>query len=176
MTTSREDALWMARVCQKAELYEDMILHLKKALKFAIPFTLAERTLLSSAYKHSASRLRNAWRSVITSETEEEIKSSLPRLATLRDYKSTIEKNLFNLCHEIINFLDTNLIPQSTTDLEACIYYQKMKADYYRYIAEFATGEAYNKAADNAVQAYMNSLDTASGKLKKTDPVLLGCA
>jgi hypothetical protein len=51
-----------------------------------------------------------------------------------------------------------------------------MKADYYRYIAEFATGEAYNKAADNAVQAYMNSLDIASGKLKKTDPVLLGSA
>jgi hypothetical protein len=66
MITSREDALWMARVCQKAELHEDMILHLKKALKLPIPFTLAERTLLSSAYKHSASRLRNAWRSIIT--------------------------------------------------------------------------------------------------------------
>jgi hypothetical protein len=57
----------MARICQKAELYEDMIFHIKKALKFPIPFTLSERMLLSSAYKHSASRLRNAWRSIITS-------------------------------------------------------------------------------------------------------------
>jgi 14-3-3 protein epsilon len=51
-----------------------------------------------------------------------------------------------------------------------------MKGDYYRYIAEFAQGESYNKAADNAVQAYLNSMDMASTKLKKTDPIKLSSA
>jgi hypothetical protein len=93
----------MARVCKKAELYEDMIVHMKRALKFPIPFTLPERTLLSSAYKGATQKYRNAWRSIITSETEEEIKSNPTRLTILRAYKLSVETSLSTLCHEIIS-------------------------------------------------------------------------
>jgi len=42
--------------------------------------------------------------------------------------------------------LDGNLISRSSSG-ESKVFYQKMKADYYRYIAEFSEGEPKGKAA-----------------------------
>lgn len=38
------------------------------------------------------------------------------------------------------NLLDTYLIPKATA-AESKVFYLKMKGDYYRYLAEVATGE-----------------------------------
>ncbi len=62
-----------------------------------------KRKLLSSAYKGATQKHRNAWRSIITSETEEEIKSNPTRLAILRSYKLSVEALLSSQCHEIIS-------------------------------------------------------------------------
>merc|ERR1712050_332189 len=59
---------------------------------------------------------------------------------------------------------------------ESKVFYQKMKADYYRYIAEFSDGDAKSKAAENARVAYKDATDVAEKDLAVTHPIRLGLA
>merc|ERR1712066_359554 len=52
----------------------------------------------------------------------------------------------------------------------------KMKADYYRYIAEFTDGDAKKQAAENARQAYEEAAKVAEKDLVVTHPIRLGLA
>merc|ERR1711897_62430 len=51
-----------------------------------------------------------------------------------------------------------------------------MKADYYRYIAEFSEGEAKAKASENARLAYEDASKVAEKDLVVTHPIRLGLA
>merc|ERR1712227_230986 len=52
----------------------------------------------------------------------------------------------------------------------------KMKADYYRYIAEFRDGDAKTKAAESARLAYAEASAVADKDLAVTHPIRLGLA
>ena len=54
---------------------------------------------------------------------------------------------------KICAIMDKKLIPSPGTD-ESKVFYYKMKGDYYRYLAEFATGKAKSKAREDACVAY----------------------
>merc|ERR1712039_995675 len=54
--------------------------------------------------------------------------------------------------------------------------YQKMKADYYRYIAEFTCGDEKTKAAECARKAYADAQAVAEKGLPVTHPIRLGLA
>merc|ERR1712137_923084 len=51
-----------------------------------------------------------------------------------------------------------------------------MKADYFRYIAEFSVGDAKEKAAESARQAYEDAQKVAEQDLVVTHPIRLGLA
>merc|ERR1712178_345999 len=55
-------------------------------------------------------------------------------------------------------------------------FYQKMKADYYRYIAEYKDGDAKQGAANNAKLAYEEAQKVAEKDLAVTHPIRLGLA
>ena len=49
-----------------------------------------------------------------------------------------------------------------------------MKADYYRYIAEYTSGDKKNQAAQKAAHAYTEAGNVAKETLSPTHPVKLG--
>ena len=53
------------------------------------------------------------------------------------------------------------MIPLASTD-ESMVLYYKMKSDYYRYLAECATGDAKGKAAEGARVAHAEATKTSS--------------
>merc|ERR1712050_27908 len=71
--------------------------------------------------------------------------------------------------------LDGDLIKQATSG-ESKVFYQKMQADYYRYIAEFTDGDQKSKAAESAKQAYEEAQKVAEKDLAVTHPIRLGLA
>jgi len=79
------------------------------------------------------------------------------------------------ICDGIIGLLESNLIPKASNG-ESKVFYQKMKADYYRYIAEFSVGDAKSKAAENARVAYQDASNVAEKDLAVTHPIRLGLA
>merc|ERR1712139_466783 len=68
-----------------------------------------------------------------------------------------------------------NLIPKASGG-ESKVFYQKMKADYYRYIAEFTDGDKKSAAANSAKMAYEEAQKVAEKDLAVTHPIRLGLA
>lgn len=51
-----------------------------------------------------------------------------------------------------------------------------MKGDYYRYLAEVATGETRNSVVDDSQAAYQDAFEISKGKMQPTHPIRLGLA
>ena len=51
-----------------------------------------------------------------------------------------------------------------------------MKGDYWRYIAEYASGAEHKAAADGALEAYKDASTAANKELSTTHPIRLGLA
>jgi 14-3-3 protein epsilon len=68
----------------------------------------------------------------------------------VKKYKAIVEKELTDTCQDILMLVDDHLIPYATTE-EAQVFFHKMKADYYRYIAEYQTSDKRNAAAQKAL-------------------------
>ena len=80
------------------------------------------------------------------------------------------EKELRDICGDILQVLDKHLIPCSDTG-ESKVFYYKMKGDYHRYLAEFATANDRKEAAENALVAYKAASDIAMTELATTHPI-----
>ena len=175
MTMSRDELIYMAKVCEQTERFDDMLIYMKKVLDFTEELTIEDRNLLSVAYKNAVGTRRTAWRVLSSIETKEESKGS-QFLNLLRDYKSNIEKELDKICNEIIELLDTKLINSAKNNAQSRVFYQKMKGDYYRYIAEYASGTSHTNAAEHAFESYNKASEIATANLDTTNPIRLGLA
>lgn len=86
-----------------------------------------------------------------------------------------VETELKLICCDILDVLDKHLIPAANTG-ESKVFYYKMKGDYHRYLAEFATGNDRKEAAENSLVAYKAASDIAMTELPPTHPIRLGLA
>merc|ERR1712046_80361 len=92
-----------------------------------------------------------------------------------KEYLSQVETELQKICDTILRLLDDELIKRASNG-ESKVFYLKMKADYWRYIAEFNTGPAKNNAAEKARAAYAEADGVAEKDLAVTHPIRLGLA
>merc|ERR1719277_1426745 len=121
--------------------------HMETVGKGGDELSVEERNLLSVAYKNAVGSRRAAWRIVVSVEAKEKTKGNDASAKWAKEYLGTVEKELQAICDQILGLLDTNLIPKASGG-ESKVFYQKMKADYYRYIAEFSDGQAKTAAAE----------------------------
>ena len=175
MAQTREDNIYMAKVCEQTERFDDMLVYIKKVLESGEELTTEDRNLLSVAYKNAVGTRRTSWRVLSSIETKEEAKNS-SFLPLLREYKLRIEEELDRICNEIIKLLDSQLIKSAKGNPQSEVFYQKMRGDYYRYIAEYATGDKHKNAADQAYDAYNKANEIAVKSLETTNPIRLGLA
>ena len=165
-----------------------MVEAMKKVAKLDVELTVEERNLLSVAYKNVIGARRASWR-IISSIEQKKSTSTEAHAAQIKEYREKVEKELEEICNDILGVIDTHLIPSATTG-ESKVFYHKMwefcasriflpltrKGDYYRYLAEFATGDKRESAADNSLQAYKAASEVAGTELPPTHPIRLGLA
>ena len=168
------DSLYMAKITEQTERFEDMLDAMNKVVSANADLTVEERNLLSVAYKNTIGSRRTAWRALSSIEKKEEQKGS-KNIGLLRGYKTKIEGELDKYCNEILNLIDSQLIPKASNS-EAQVFYFKMKGDYYRYISEYTTKEKHDAAGDSAHDAYKSATERAEKDLKTTHPIRLGLA
>merc|ERR1712107_644134 len=106
---------------------------------------------------------------------KEESKSNERHVTLIKQYRSKIEEELNSVCDDVLALLDDHLIPSSVSG-ESKVFYYKMKGDYHRYLAEFATGTTRKDAAENSLVAYKAASDIAMTELPPTHPIRLGLA
>merc|ERR1712079_922371 len=173
--TDREDKVYKAKLAEQAERYDEMVEAMKNVASLDVELTVEERNLLSVAYKNVIGARRASWRIISSIEQKEEHKGSEDKLGMIRTYRDQVEKELRDICQDILDVLDKHLIPSSTTG-ESKVFYYKMKGDYHRYLAEFATGNDRKEAEENSLVAYKAASDIAMTELPPTHPIRLGLA
>merc|ERR1712000_688091 len=119
MASERESKTFLARLCEQAERYDEMVTYMK-----------------------------------------EETKRTDKHVSTIKEYRMKIELELEKVCEDVLYVLDEALIPNAATG-ESKVFYHKMKGDYHRYLAEFASGEKRKGAATAAHEAYKSATDVA---------------
>jgi len=172
---SRDDNVYMAKLSEQAERYDEMVDAMKQVAKMDVELTVEERNLLSVAYKNVIGARRASWRIVSSIEQKEENKGNENHVTKIKEYRAKIETEISNICNDILTIMDRHLIPSATTG-ESKVFYFKMKGDYWRYLAEFATGAQRKEAAEHSLVAYKAAQDIALTDLPPTHPIRLGLA
>ena len=156
----RDKDVYFAKLAEQAERYDEMAEHMKNVGAEGSELSVEERNLLSVAYKNTVGSRRAAWRIISSVMQKETSKGNADNAAFAKEYCAKVEDELQGICDTILGLLDGTLIPKASGG-ESKVFYQKMKADYYRYIAEFRDGDAKSKAAENARKAYADAAAVA---------------
>ena len=129
MPASREDSVYLAKLAEQAERYEEMVENMKAVASSGQELSVEERNLLSVAYKNVIGARRASWRIVSSIEQKEEVKGNEQQVSLIREYRSKIEAELTKICEDILSVLTNHLITSAQTG-ESKVFYYKMKGDY----------------------------------------------
>lgn len=87
--------------------------------------TVEERNLLSVAYKNVIGARRASWRILSSIEQKEEKNSGESKLELIKNYRLQVEKELREICNDILEVLEKHLIPAAANG-ESKVFYYKM--------------------------------------------------
>lgn len=169
----KDEQVQRAKLAEQAERYDDMASAMKLVTETGVELSNEERNLLSVAYKNVVGARRSSWR--VISSIEQKTEGSERKQQMAREYREKVEKELREICYDVLNLLDKFLIPKAT-NAESKVFYLKMKGDYYRYLAEVATGETRTGVVDESQKAYQEAFDISKNKMQPTHPIRLGLA
>ena len=167
---STEENIFLARVAEQAERFEDMVDYLAAVLDMkGGEVTADERNLLSVAFKNLISSKRAACRTIAAIEQNPKYSKFTEALAK---YKCTIETQLIEDCEKIIGLINSKVLAKEC-DGEAKAFFVKMVGDYYRYIAENARDNKLEEVKGKALKAYEEANNI---NLPPCNPIKLGLA
>lgn len=165
-----EEYIFLARVAEQAERFEDMVDFLKKMLaEKGADVSSDERNLLSVAFKNLISSKRAACRTIAAIEQNPKYSKYADALG---NYKNTIEGKLTDDCQQVIAIIKENVLQRECSG-ESKAFFVKMVGDYYRYIAENAKGALMEEVKQKALEAYTEANQIT---LPPCNPIKLGLA
>ena len=112
-------------------LIAEMVEEMKSIAEQTGTLSTEERNLLSVAYKNVIGARRASWRVLSSLYTNQESAktSSDPKagakLEIIKTYKAKVEKELQDICQDILELLDNHLI-DNAADTESQVFYHKM--------------------------------------------------
>ena len=169
---SLEENIFMARVAEQAERFDDMVHYLQEVVKAKNEdFTTEERNLLSVGFKNQIGSKRTAIRTISAIEQNPKYQKFN---AGLSSYKKKIEGELYDQCIAIVNVVQGTCMKAASTD-ETKAFFYKMIGDYYRYVAECAAPDKIETVKNGALENYKHA-QTSSASLNACNPIRLGLA
>merc|ERR1712216_367175 len=118
-TMGDNENVFMAKLAEQAERYEEMVEFMKKQVtsQREADLSLEERNLLSVAYKNVVGARRASLRVVGSIEVKEKEKRS-PNAQSVTSYKAKVESELDSICNDILDLLRDELLKQPTLSPE----------------------------------------------------------
>jgi len=168
----KDELVQKAKLAEQAERYDDMAASMKKVTELGNELSNEERNLLSVAYKNVVGARRSSWR--VISSIEQKTEGSERKQAMAKEYRDKIEKELKEICNDVLGLLDKFLIAKAS-NAESKVFYLKMKGDYYRYLAEVASATK-SEVVGESEKAYQAAFDIAKEQMQPTHPIRLGLA
>ncbi|KAH8055508.1 hypothetical protein JL721_10237 [Aureococcus anophagefferens] len=94
MVKERDDLVYLAKLAEQAERFDEMVEHMKTVAGYSEELSVEERNLLSVAYKNVIGSRRASWRVISSIEA----KSDSEKTAMITSYKKKIETELETIC------------------------------------------------------------------------------
>ncbi|KAH6775740.1 general regulatory factor 12 [Perilla frutescens var. hirtella] len=171
----RETAIYVAKLAEQAKRYDEMAEAMKNVAKMNVELTANERNLLSVAYKNLIGSRRASWRVLSSIEKKEESRGHELSAKRVKGYRQKVETEITEICGDIMSIIDGHPIPSGTPG-ESTVFNYKMKGDYYRYLAEFKTGDDRKELANQSLEEHEKATTNAEAELPRTNPIRLGLA
>eukprot|EP00429_Kryptoperidinium_foliaceum_P068851 CAMPEP_0176074410 /NCGR_PEP_ID=MMETSP0120_2-20121206/37186_1 /TAXON_ID=160619 /ORGANISM="Kryptoperidinium foliaceum, Strain CCMP 1326" /LENGTH=236 /DNA_ID=CAMNT_0017408105 /DNA_START=96 /DNA_END=806 /DNA_ORIENTATION=+ len=165
MSGSRADFFFMAQIAEQAERWDDMREYMSRVANVGQPLEVFERNMLSLAFKESVNARRSALR---------ELRNYVGAAPRVEQYQAKLQAELGEVCSSLIGLLPGLIDMADPSDVEAKVFYMKMRGDYCRYLAEYQVGEGNGIA--EAKQAYEQAMELATNGLGGNHPGRLGLA
>ncbi|KAH0790275.1 14-3-3 protein [Histomonas meleagridis] len=173
MSSDRDSFLFMAQLYDQTERHQEMVDAMKKAIELNPELNNDERNLLSIAYKNVVGSRRDGLRMINAIVDHEESRGNSARVEQLQAYKKTILEELEKYCNELITLVDQKLLPAAKTP-ESRVFFEKLKADYYRYICEAKPESEKDEPANKAKECYENAMEISKNEIPPSRPTSLG--
>jgi 14-3-3 protein beta/theta/zeta len=173
MASEKEELVHRAKLAEQAERYDDMAAAMKIVTERGEELSNEERNLLSVAYKNVVGARRSSWR--VISSIEQKTEGNERKQTMAKEYREKVEKELDDICQDVLNLLDKHLVPKASI-AESKVFYLKMKGDYYRYLAEVAAAAKKAGVVEESEKSYQAALDIAKAQMQPTHPIRLGLA
>ena len=160
---TREELIFLSKLYTKAELYKEVINFIKEFIKLNPKLEKEECDIISTGFKNMISEKRSSWFTLQSMERKEKNKKK-STIKEIKEIKNHIENEIRETCKELQDLVDKELLPKNEED-EVLVFLYKLKADYFRYICEFAEG---NELLDNLIKAeefYKKAYEIADKKL-----------
>jgi 14-3-3 protein epsilon len=148
---------------------------IKRAVRLTPNLTSEERNILSLTYKNAVASRRSSIKNVAVCIRQfADNSESAGRVQRLQEFQARLQDELTSICLDLVRLVDESLAPAAFAP-ETRVYYEKLKADYYRYICE-ASKESpdFPQYAEDAKRCYENALEIAQAELPPTSPNYLG--
>merc|ERR1712212_648512 len=169
----KEEFVQKAKLAEQAERYDDMASSMKSVAETGVELSNEERNLLSVAYKNVVGARRSSWR--VISSIEQKTEGSERKQSMAKEYREKVETELKEICQDVLSLLDKFLIAKAS-NAESKVFYLKMKGDYFRYLAEVATGDDRAGVVDDSQKSYQDAFEISKSKMQPTHPIRLGLA
>ena len=169
---SREEYIYLAKLYERAERYQDMVTSVNKFIELNPKLNKEERNILSAAYKNIISDKRASWR-LLNSMEKKETKKKSNQVNYIREIKNHIESELKKIFTNVHDILDKFLLPNAE-DAESKVYYLKSKADYFRYLSEISKGQDLEDVNSKAEEFYKQAYEISEKELPVINSTRVG--
>ena len=150
---------------------QDNIRNIKRIIELNPQLNDSERNLLSCVYKWIVVRRREVLRNF--NEFINEAHGYEARLQQLSEFRQKLIKEIDENCEDLCKLIEEQLLPLSNS-AEERVFYEKMEADYYRYMAEFHSDETRDEVISKAAEHYETALAISKSELPQVTTIALG--
>ncbi|CAD8084731.1 unnamed protein product [Paramecium sonneborni] len=134
---SREELIYMSKVCEQAERYEDMITYIRQIALMEQELSAEERNLFIFPYYYCVGCRKTQMRQLLHIEKREQQKMMTnTQLLVIKKLKSKIVTELNDFCNDFLSIVDNQLSRQDISNETYCVFsrfkylYMQHKIDY----------------------------------------------
>ncbi len=170
-----DSSLFMAQISLNSGRSEDAIKYLKEHFQKKPNLTRSERDLLSHAYRLRINSSREALRKINSQISIETQENNQVLLLKLKNLQGSLLKEFNSIATDVIDLVENVLLP-AAIDVPSVVFLNKFKGDYFRYSAEFSTGESLEMNINSTKICYETAMRSVGDDIKLSDPLYLGLA
>jgi 14-3-3 protein epsilon len=175
MLDTREQALYLSKVAEQSERYDEMMEYMKLVVMSGQELTADERNMLSIAFKNAVGCRRASCWTISAVEKHAAKMGNDAEAGLAKEYRGRMEAETRKTCQDLLDLIATHVLPQSSSS-EAKVFYLKMRGDYSRYVAEVLSGDEKALASMTAHAAYSQAMEIARLTLVSNNPTRLSLA